>query len=155
MKEDIFLNFSLHFDRDRGLDQGRLRLDSLSRGNLKIWIATSSVATKQGRESFHYWGGLIPPDYRGKGILRYHVKTEPIWLPTKGVNGNFYAISPHTIFTDRDGKRSDFGIHVDANVPGSLGCIVMSKERFLEFELEMGKLRKEGYLRLPLFVTYS
>ena len=117
--------------------------------------ATSSVATKQGKESFHRWGGLLPPDYRGKGKLRYHVKTTPVWLPIKGVDGNFYPITPHSIVTDRGGKRSDFGIHLDANVPGSLGCIVMCGNRFRDFESQMSQLKDEGYDRLPLFVTYS
>lgn len=152
---NFFLNFIGHYDRDKGLDQGRLRLDSLSEGNLKIWIATSSISTKQGKESFHQRGGLLPPDYRCKGKIQWRVKLTPIYLPNKGVDGNFYPLSPYQVETDRGGIRSDFGIHRDANVPGSLGCIVMCDKRFAEFEAEMNKLRNLGITDLPLFVTYS
>lgn len=155
MSSDFFLNFTGHYDRDRGLDWGRLRLDSLSEGNIKIWIATSSISTKQGRESFHQRGGLLPPDYRCKGKIKWSVSLNPIYLPVQGVEGNFYQISPFQVVTDRGGIRSDFGIHRDANSPGSLGCIVMSDDRFSQFETEMNKLRARGILKLPLFVTYS
>lgn len=152
---DFFLNFIGHYDRDKGLDQGRLRLDSLSEGNVQIWIATSSISTKQGKESFHQRGGLLPPDYRCKGKIQWRVKLQPVYLPVKGVEGNFYPISPHQVITDRNGIRSDFGIHRDANVPGSMGCIVMSDSRFWSFETEMNNLRSRGVTELPLFVTYS
>jgi hypothetical protein len=32
-----FFIFSLHFDRDKGLDQGRLSINSLSKGTVQIW----------------------------------------------------------------------------------------------------------------------
>lgn len=153
---DYFLSFSGHFDRDRGLDQGRLRLDSLSKGNIDIWVASSSVSTKQGRESFHQLGGLIPPGYRCNPIVQWKVKLKPLHLPhVRGVEGNFYRILPFSVKTDNGGTRSDLGIHRDANVPGSMGCIVMSRKRFSQFERRMDKLRTLGILEIPLLVTYS
>ena len=57
--------------------------------------------------------------------------------------------------TDKGTIRGDFGIHLDGNVPGSLGCIVMSQDRFDEFESKMGVLKGKGLDSLPLFVQYS
>lgn len=151
-----FLNFSLHFDRDRGLDQGRLCLRHLEKGTVVIWKATSSTNKKQYRESFHERGGLIPPEYRVPELKSWQVRTKPIDLSHNlGVKGNFYKIDPHEVKTDKGGVRSDFGIHKDANVPGSLGCIVLTTERFKLFEKEMSQLAKQGVDTLPLFVTYS
>ncbi|MEO0834786.1 MAG: hypothetical protein AAFY16_02105 [Cyanobacteria bacterium J06642_3] len=160
---DIFLLFTQHFDRDQGLDWGRLSINSLVQGTTHIWKATSSHSTKQYAESFHECGGMLPPQYRvrhpdnsAKTLPFYTVNTNPIPLDhVKGVSGNFYQISPHKVITDKGGVRSDFGIHKDANVPGSLGCPVMSSDRFEQFEQAMAKLRRLGELYLPLFVQYS
>lgn len=153
---DYFLLFSSHFDRDTGLDSGRLRLVSLSKGHQEIWIASSSIATKQGNESFHNYGGYIPPEYRVPGLANWTVNTKPIYMPhVKGVEGNFYQITPFSVTTDRHGKRGDFGIHLDANAPGSLGCIVMSVGRFRQFERWMKELTQKSIKQIPLFVTYS
>src|SRR5690348_865432 len=139
-----FLTFSMQFDRDNGLDQGRLCLRHLEKGTLQVWVATTSTAGKQFAESFHETGGVIPPEYRC-GIPCWQVNSVPIPMPeTKGVEGNFYKIDPHEVTTDKGGIRGDFGIHLDANVPGSMGCIVMSGERFKIFEGEMKKLSSEG-----------
>lgn len=151
-----FLDFSMHFDRDKGLDQGRLCLRHIEKGTLEIWKATSSTTVRQYSESFHYRKGLIPPEYRVPGLKSWQVNTKPIDLSqNKGVKGNFYKINPHEVKTDKGGVRSDFGIHKDANVPGSLGCIVLTDERFRDFEKEMSQLSKQGVDSLPLFVTYS
>ncbi len=154
-----FLFFSQHFDRDPGLDYGRLSLNHLDRGTIDIWVVTSSTAGKQGRESFHERGGLIPPQYRirnPQGMRKWTVYTNPIPMPDNpGVAGNFYKIDPHIVVTDGGGERGDFGIHKDANVPGSLGCIVMSPDRFANFERRINDLRAEQVDSLPLFVQYS
>jgi len=154
--DNLFLLYSAHFDRDRGLDYGRLSINSLMQGTLSIWRATSSYASKQYRESFHEYGGVLPPQYRVKGLEYWSVNTTPIPLNgVKGVEGNFYQLSPFAVTTDKGGKRSDFGIHKDARAPGSLGCIVMSSDRFLQFEAAMTRLRQQGIAKLPLFVQYS
>lgn len=151
-----FLFFSQHYDRDRGLDYGRLSLNHLEKGVLEIWKSTSSIASKQYPESFHERGGLIPPPYRCKNLDKYTVNLKPIPLPhVKGVEGNFYKINPHFVVTDKGGQRGDFGIHLDGNVPGSLGCIVMTEDRFSQFEFQMKELLNMKVESLPLFVQYS
>ena len=156
MDNYIFLLFSAHFNRDNGLDYGRLSINSSQQGTLLIWKATTSYATKQYRESFHERGGMLPPQYRVRDLKYWFVNTTPIPLDNvKGVEGNFYQLSPFEVTTDRGGKRSDFGIHKDANHPGSLGCIVMSNDRFAQFEAAMTRLRQHGYTKVALFVQYS
>ncbi len=156
MVNDFFLIFNSHFDRDKGLDQGRLSLVSLYAGTLNIWLAASSYSTKQYPESFHELGGYLPPEYRVPGLSNWSVDTRPVDLTSvKGVAGNFYRILPFEVTTDKSGKRSDFGIHLDANVPGSMGCIVMSKNRFAHFETAMTTLRNNNIFKIPLYVRYS
>lgn len=160
---DYFLDFAMNLDRHTGnLSEGRLVLRSVSRkdGITKgrthvVWVCTTSTANKQGIDAFHQKGGPIPPEYRA-GIQSWEVDLTPIYMPDNaGVRGNFYKIDPHVVTTDKGGERGDFGIHLDANVPGSLGCPVMSAERFKSFEAEMKRLKDLGYRKLPLFVTYS
>lgn len=152
------LIFSSHFDRDKGQDYGRLLLkyiDSLHPRKAKevaIWTATSSIPTKQGIESFHQRGGTIPPAYRIPAVSTWTVQTKPIYLPVKGVEGNFYRILPFEVTTDKNGHRGDFGIHRDANVEGSLGCIVMASDRFSDFEAKMKDLPEP---EIVLTVIYS
>lgn len=153
---NYFLIFNSHFDRDKSIDEGRLSICSLENGTLEVWIARSSHATKQYRESFHSRGGYLPPEYRVPDLTNWTVSTVPIDLTKhRGVAGNFYKITPFEVTTDLGGKRSDFGIHLDANAPGSMGCIVLSKKRFGEFEAWMKILENETITKIPLFVRYS
>lgn len=154
--DDYFLIFSSHFDQNPDLEVGRLSLNSLSEGTIQVWQATSSIGTKQKASDIHERGGYIPPQYRVFGLKNYLVQIKPIPLPeVKGVEGNFYRILPHEVRTDEGGKRSDFGIHLDANVPGSLGCIVLEKTRFEQFEEELDLLSAKKISLLPLFIQYS
>ena len=154
-----FLDFAMSLDTDNRLEAGRLVLRSISEQGGRthtVWIATSSVANKQKPEDFHQKGGPIPPEYRVPAIRSWEVDTAPLYMPkTKGVEGNFYKITPFNVTTNEGGNRGDFGIHKDANVPGSAGCIVMTPgERWDTFEKEMKRLFGLGYSRIPLFVTY-
>jgi len=151
---DLFFVFSAHFNRDNGLDNGRLTLNSLSKGCLKVWVATSSQSSTQLAEGFHYRGGMIPPQYRCKNLPNYFVETTPINLPNNpGVRGAFYKILPFEVTTDKGGKRGDFGVHLDANVPGSMGCIVMNEFNFADFKRTAQKY--SDIKMIPLFVQYS
>lgn len=153
---DYVLFFSQHYNRSPGLEYGRLSLNTLGGGVISVWRATSSIASKQYPESFHERGGIIPPPYRCENLDKYSVQTNAIALPhVKGIEGNFYKINPHFVVTDKGGQRSDFGIHLDGNIPGSMGCIVMSKNRFDEFEREIGKINAQGIKNVPLFVHLS
>ena len=143
------------WDSVKGLDYGILTLNHFQNGYIQKWLVTSSTVSKQKRQHQHVWGGLIPQNSETVQ-KKYWVSLAPIDLRhNKGVAGNFYKINPFTVATTKGAKRSDLGIHLDANVPGSLGCIVMNSYNFTEFEQYMRNLRLKGVEDLPLFVQYS
>lgn len=101
---------------------------------------------------------------RGRGPIpssldvteKYTVATLPISLPNvQGVSGNFYKINPH--FVKINGvQRGDFGIHFDANVPGSAGCVVIrNRDAWAHFQEEMKSLAKLDIKQIPLLVSYA
>ncbi|MBD2775177.1 hypothetical protein ICL16_24720 [Iningainema sp. BLCCT55] len=52
-------------------------------------------------------------------------------------------------------QRGDFGIHRDANVPGSAGCVVLTTIPGWEgFQLDMRNLATSGVQKVPLLVSY-
>lgn len=126
-------------------------------GNMKF-MATTGQRFYQGIGSCNKKGkGGIPP-CKIVGIDKYTVSLRPIFMPqVRGVEGNFYQIFPFEVLVDQYGKktaRGDFGIHRDANVPGSAGCIVIpSGEHWQEFEELMKKLQDKGVKTLDLFVS--
>lgn len=93
--------------------------------------------------------GPIPP-------LNYMVDTEPVALyNVKGVEGNFFIIRP-TKITYMGVSRGDFGVHYDANVPGSAGCLVLRTRLGWEaYQREMDKIEKKGIRRIPLSIFYT
>jgi hypothetical protein len=121
--------------------------------------ATSSLPGRQQPGSWNRKGGLIPPTSmakaRGKGV-GFTVKTEPIYMPNVvGVSGNFYPIAPFELQTDGD-LRGDWGIHFDANAPGSMGCIVATTDRGWEAtQREFKKIAGLGIRSIELIVVYS
>jgi hypothetical protein len=67
---------------------------------------------------------------RGKGPIpagEYSIPTEPYWLETRGVEGDFFHITPDPVVSVH-GIRAELGIHFDANVPGTAGCIGIIRE---------------------------
>lgn len=149
------LVFSMHWDRDRGLDWGRLTLNHLEKGNLNIWIATSSGASRQEYDKQFLRNGCLPAN-NNTVTKKYHILTTPEdSRHVKGVEGSFYRIYPNHIKTTKGTTRSYCGIHKDANLPGSFGCIVMTPDRFVNFEKIMRELKALGVKKLPLQVQYS
>lgn len=104
--------------------------------------------------------------FKGKGCLpptaavapnKYTVSTQRLWLPNvRGVEGSFYAIAPFMVTAAPGVQRGDFGIHFDANVPGSAGCIVLPlQDHWDVFRELMNDLRTKGIKQLPLTVNYQ
>ncbi|MDJ0598721.1 MAG: hypothetical protein QNJ37_07775 [Crocosphaera sp.] len=85
----------------------------------------------------------------------YTVQTTPIYLPQRGIEGNFFKIDPHLV--NIWGKtRGDFGIHFDANAPGSAGCVVIRNRKAWDaFQEMMGHYRNAGLDSVPLIVEYQ
>jgi hypothetical protein len=151
------LIMSGHYDRDVGLDSYLLALIHTVKGHINQWRCTSSQAHSQKLGSDYIRGGLIPPTYHCQDLTQYQVLTKSLDLThIAGVRGSFYQILPYQIDTLQGTKRSDFGIHLDANVPGSMGCIVMDGINFVDFERQMSKLAAvEQIPKIPLHVFYS
>ena len=96
------------------------------------------------------------PSHISVGIKNYEVSTQRLWLPqVKGIEGSFFPIQPFSVDI-RGTIRGDFGIHFDANVPGSAGCIVLRTQagwtRFLEI---MASLNTRRIKSVPLHVNYE
>lgn len=151
------LVLSGHYDRDPGLDQYLLALIQLGRGQINEWRVTSSHAAGQQRGDQHTWGGLIPPVHHVPDISQYEVDLDPIYMPDhKGVRGNFYRILPFEVTTSKGAKRGDFGVHLDANAPGSLGCVVMNQHNWKDFEETIALVKAASNVsRIPLFPLFS
>ena len=151
------LILSGHYDRDPGLDQYLLVLIQLGKGQINEWKCTTSHAGGQQRGDQHTRGGLIPPVHHVPGLSQWEVDLDPIYMPNnKGVRGNFYRILPFEVTTSEGGKRSDFGVHLDANAPGSLGCPVMNQHNWKDFEETIARVKAASNVsRIPLFPLYS
>ena len=151
------LVLSGHYDRDPGLDQYLLVLIDCLKGQVNEWRCTSSHTKGQQRGDQHKRGGLIPPVHHVSNLNKWEVDLEPIYLPRrKGIQGNFYRILPYSVVTLAGAARSDFGIHLDANVPGSLGCPVMNQVNWADFEETIARTRAEHKLKtIPFFPLYS
>lgn len=151
------LVMSGHYDRDPGLDNYLLALLHVEHGQVNQWLCTSSHANGQRRGSQHKRGGLIPPVHHVRNLKRWTVDLKPIYLPNnKGVRGNFYKILPYSVTTVAGQARGDFGIHLDANVPGSLGCPVMNKHNWDDFEKTIQQIKATSQVnKIPFFPLYS
>ncbi|MEL7406329.1 MAG: hypothetical protein AAFN00_05125 [Cyanobacteria bacterium J06558_2] len=145
-----------HYDRDPGLDPYLMVL--LHQGeHMNQWICTSSHVNGQQRGDQNQRGGLIPPVHHCNNLPRYIVNLKPEdSSKVKGVEGNFYRINPNVVTTKSGTERSYFGIHLDANVPGSLGCPVMDRRNFNDFEETMANIFQPGQVeKIPFFPYYS
>lgn len=132
---------------------------SLLWGNLKLvypaakeinYLATSGCTQwQQPGDEWVRGKGPIPADFN------YVIPTTPYHLDTKGIEGDFFHITPDPV--NLDGHiRSELGIHFDANVPGSAGCIVLrNKSGWEGFCDRMEAIAKSGVKSIPLSVNYS
>lgn len=134
--------------------------NSLVWGNLKLiypdgtdvdYLATSGCPGYQDKKD--QWTrarGPIPPGFE------YFIPTTPYYVPTKGVEGMFFHIKPDPVVSPQGVTRGEFGIHFDANVPGSSGCIVLkNKSGFNAFCERMKQLAGSGLQSVSLQVSYS
>jgi hypothetical protein len=160
---DLMLIFAMELDADNELNRGRLILLDRVRGTIGRWVATSGLGSHQDVGDWnHVGGGVIPATYQlDKPVPWYKVAVKPTDLRhVRGVEGNGYAITPFELETKQGVTRSDVMIHNDANVPGSMGCIVLEGDgaEFKDFELvynrECLKLPK-GVETVDLGVIYT
>ena len=145
----------MHLEPSSALLSGRLIL--LEDGRYKdTFLATSGLPEMQGKNDQDNPGLGPLPSCLEIGGKSYTTETMPINMPSvRGVEGNFYKINPHTV-SIWGTTRGDFGIHRDANVPGSSGCIVLtSANGWAAFQKTMSAIAKSGVRQVPLAVSYS
>lgn len=156
MLKQPFLFFTMQLDETPQINRGRLFLCDYEQGFVGRWVATSSTGAKQGVKDWNIRGGVLPPTYELKNSLSFYtVATNPIDLRhVQGVEGNGYAITPFAVTTKDGGDRSDLLIHRDANVPGSMGCIVLGDGEFADFE-KVFKQQCSHFDSVKLLVGYT
>ncbi|MBD2771993.1 hypothetical protein [Iningainema tapete] len=152
----MLLFFTMPLDETPALNKGRLFLIDETKGIVGRWVATSSTGDKQGVKDWNIRGGVIPATYElNQPLSFYSVAVNPVNLKhVKGVEGNGYPITPFEVKTKDGGTRSDLLIHKDANIPGSMGCIVLPETEFADFEKEFKK-HAEGQNTVKLLVGYT
>jgi hypothetical protein len=157
MLKQPFLIFSMPLDNTPALNNGRLVLYDWERGHIGRWVATSGLGmyqriggwSKQG-------GGVCPAPYQCNPMFANY------WLQTavldrsgvKGIDGDAYAITPFAVRTKDGVERSDLMIHRDANVPGSMGCIVLPDDEFADF-CTVFNSETVGHEQVKLWVQYD
>lgn len=156
MKSAKSLIFFMDLGRESALIEGRL----IAYDNVKCKVDQQYIATSGCRNN-QRWDSqddrMLGPIPRCDqvNLEHYLVHTKPIFLPQKGIEGNFFKIDPHLV--DIWGKtRGDFGVHYDANAPGSAGCVVIRNPKAWEaFQEMMGHYNKAGLDKIPLIVEYQ
>jgi hypothetical protein len=156
MKYGLF--FSMELRSSSSLLWGKLDLIQLDDFQvMDRWIATSGTVGNQSQSSQGARGRGVIPRQDQVSLSKYKVDTVPINLPSvKGVEGTFYRITPYMVKLKSGIERGDFGIHFDANVPGSAGCIVIrNRPAYKAFEVLMAKIAAEGVKQVPLLIEYA
>jgi len=157
MFSSIEFHLPLPLASTKALAKGFLLLKSdPSKSGIKLQ-ATSGCSGFQYSGSWRLKGrGPLPPS---KAIepMTWSVSTQRLWLPhVRGVEGSFYAIAPFSVRVDEKTTRGDFGIHFDANVPGSAGCIVLPiQDHWDVFRKWIADLAHQKIQQVTLSVTYS
>jgi hypothetical protein len=156
MNHNYFLMFTLEPYATTNLIGGRLLLME-GAAVRERFNATSGLPGWQQRGDYDQVArGPIPrPDL--VGIQYYEVTTVADYVtPAEqpGIAGNFYAITPSEVNV-AGVTRGLFGVHRDANVPGTNGCVGLTTTVGWEaFQKWMLTLNKQGILSLPLQVDY-
>jgi hypothetical protein len=141
------LIFTSPLNRPQNLILGNLKLIYPDGQNID-YLATSGLPDWQRPED--RWA-------RGKGPIpagEYEIPSQPYFLETRGVEGLFFHITPDPVGSG-DRTRSELGIHYDANVPGTSGCIgLINWEGWQGFCRRMAKIALLGIKTLSLKVEY-
>jgi hypothetical protein len=141
---------------ESGLILGKLAI--MEDGNvIKTFSVTSGIPPHQHKRSQPLRGRGPIPSCNSVGIDSYFVCTEPIdHTGTVGIEGSFYWVDvPLEVIIERT-TRSEFGIHFDANVPGSAGCIVFpDRSDWVSFQGFMTDYNDKGFDRIALIVEYN
>ena len=141
------LIFTMPLGKSKQLITGRLKL-IYPNGEIIDYLATSGIPNWQRQED--QWTRAKGPIPAGT----YEIPTEPYWSDTRGIEGLFFHITPDPVGSG-DRIRSELGVHWDANVPGTSGCIgLINKDGWDGFCRRMRNIAALGVEFLPLKVQY-
>jgi hypothetical protein len=141
------LAFTMSLGKSKELISGSLKL-IYPNGEIIDYLARSGLPDWQRPED--QWTRAKGPIHAGE----YAIPSEAYWLDTRGVEGLFFHITPDPVGSG-DLTRSELGIHYDANVPGTSGCIgLINWEGWQGFCRRMAKIASLGVKSLPLKVQY-
>jgi len=150
----MWLLFKMELKTSTKLLEGTLEALDASGVVQHTFRVTSGLAgfQKKGDQGTKNLGPI--PSCEKVGITSYAVKTKgDNQSDVKGVEGMFYHITPDPVKVGSV-ERSEFGIHFDANVPGSAGCIVLrDKSEWTRFKAFMKAYNKD-YSHISLIVKY-
>jgi len=141
------LSFTMTLGLSRNLIVGNLKL-IYPDGQEVDYLATSGLPDWQRPED--QWS-------RGKGPIpagEYEIPSQPYWLETRGVEGLFFHITPDPVGSG-DRIRSELGVHFDANMPGTSGCVGLTDwEQWEGFCKRLRNIAALGVEFIPLKVQY-
>jgi hypothetical protein len=141
------LVFTMPLGQSKELILGNLKL-LYPDGQIIDYLATSGLPNYQ-----------RPGDQwvRGKGPIpkgEYEIPPEPYWSEQRGVEGLFFHITPDPVGSGEH-IRSELGVHYDANIPGTSGCIgLINREGWEGFCRRMRNIAALGVESIPLKVQY-
>lgn len=156
---NLLLKFemTLHDKPNYLLQVGKLSIVQDGKIGNNHFIATSGCSGWQFKGAWRHKGKGCIPKPIDTGIDCFTTSTMALWLPNvKGVEGSFFPIAPFQVKLSGGVTRGDFGIHFDANVPGSAGCIVIRNQPdWTRFLSQMKDFNRMGVKAIPLQVIYK
>jgi hypothetical protein len=150
-----WLRFNMNLQASNNLLTGKLSvMDGATEKS--SYTVTSGLPSFQKKEdqSFRNHGPI--PSCLKVGLSGYSVRTTPFdETDVLGIEGNFYYIEPDPVTVDGI-TRGEFGIHFDANVPGSAGCVAFRIEaEWINFQKFMKEYKSQGFQTIALIVEYN
>jgi len=143
------LEFTMQLEPASELLWGNLRLIYPDAGAINYLATSGCTGWQQANDQWARARGPLPEGFD------YKIPTTPYHLDTRGVEGDFFHITPDPVSDSEGGTRSELGIHFDANVPGSAGCIVLRNRRgWLAFCDRLSKIAALSINKIPLTVRY-
>jgi hypothetical protein len=124
---------------------------------IESYVATSGLVRYQDKKHQSWRGIGAIPECNKVGISSYSVLTEPYSCGPDPKNTEilFHVNKPFRILVDGI-WRAGFGIHFDAENPGSGGCIALrDKAEWNEFIAFMANYAAKGFSSIPLIVEYD
>lgn len=151
----MWLKFTMKLDASDKLLLGELSVRDGNNKSSSAYTATSGLPKNQKPDSQDDKGRGPIPECKLVKIQSYSVCTNPIdHKNTPGIKGNFYHIIPDPIRVNQT-QRTELGIHFDAGVPGSAGCIVLKDTaQWISFQDFMADYSKD-FSHISLIVEYA